>query len=63
MWSAFLASRLRQIDESELPAAEKARVTAVLTDALLRAINADEMEKRLEALERVLIGRKDKEKP
>jgi hypothetical protein len=56
-----LASRLRQIDESELPAADKARLTAVLSDALLRAINTDEMEKRLEALERVLIGRKDKE--
>jgi hypothetical protein len=37
-------------------------VTAALADALLRAIGVDVLDKRLEALQAVLIGRKDKER-
>jgi hypothetical protein len=54
-----LSVRLRQIEESELPMTEKTRLTAALTDALLRAINVDVLDKRLEALENVLLKRKD----
>jgi hypothetical protein len=56
----LLAGRLRQIDAAELPAGEKARLTATLADALLRAIGVDVLDKRLEALQAVLLGRKDK---
>jgi hypothetical protein len=55
-----LAGRLRQLDKADLPVAEKSRLTAAMADALLRAIGVDVMDKRLEALEAVLIGRKDK---
>jgi transposase-like protein len=58
----LLAARLRQIDQSELPTAEKARLTASLTDPLLRAISVDVLDKRLEALQSVLTGRKDRGK-
>src|SRR6185437_7299719 len=54
---AILAARLRQIDQSELPAVEKARLTAVLADSLLRAIGVDVIDKRLEAMHAVLVGR------
>jgi hypothetical protein len=57
-----LALRLRQIDQSQLSTGEKSRLTATLADALLRAISVDVLDKRLEAIEAVLIGRKDKEK-
>src|SRR5262245_62049894 len=53
-----LAARLRQLDAAELPTAEKARLTATLADALLRAIGVDVLDKRLEALQAVLTGRK-----
>src|SRR5262249_20380447 len=56
-----LAARLQQVDQSELPTVEKSRLTAALADALLRAIGVDVLDKRLEALQAVLIGRKDKE--
>ena len=56
----LLAARLRQTDAAELPAGEKARLTATLADALLRAIGVDVLDKRLEALQAVLGGRKDK---
>ena len=56
----LLASRLQQLDGSELPTAEKTRLTATLSDALLRALNVDVMEKRLEAIEAVLLARKEK---
>jgi hypothetical protein len=36
-------------------------LTATLADALLRAIGVDVLDKRLEALQAVLLGRKDKE--
>jgi hypothetical protein len=54
-----LAERLRQVDAAELPTGEKSRLTATLADALLRAIGADVLDKRLEALQAVLIGRKE----
>jgi hypothetical protein len=56
----LLAGRLRQVDAADLAAGEKARLTATLADALLRAIGVDVLDKRLEALQAVLIGRKDK---
>ena len=56
----LLAGRLRQLDAAELPTGEKARLTAALADALLRAIATDVLDKRLEALQAVLCGRKDK---
>jgi len=54
-----LSGRLRQADTAELPAGEKARLAAPLADALLRAITVDVLDKRLEALQAVLAGRKD----
>jgi hypothetical protein len=56
----LLAARLRQVDAADLAAGEKARLTAILADGLLRAIGVDVVDKRLEALQAVLIGRKDK---
>ena len=56
----LLAARLRQLDAAELPTGEKARLTAALADALLRAIGVDVLDQRLEALQAVLCGRKDK---
>jgi hypothetical protein len=56
----LLAARLRRLDQSDLPSGEKARLTATLADSLLRAIGVDVLDKRLEALQAVLIGRKDK---
>jgi hypothetical protein len=55
----ILAGRLQQLDKSELPTAEKSRLTAGLADALLRAIGVYVLDKRLSALQTVLIGRKD----
>jgi hypothetical protein len=57
-----LAARLRQLDAAELPTVEKSRLTATLTDALLRAFAADELSKRMEALGAVLLSRKDNER-
>ena len=56
-----LAGRLQQVDRAELSTAEKARLTGTLADALLRAIGVDVLDKRLEALQAVLAGRKDRE--
>jgi hypothetical protein len=56
----LLAVRLRQLDAADLAAGEKARLTATLADALLRAISVDVLDKRLEALQAVLCHRKDK---
>jgi hypothetical protein len=58
----MLAARLRQLDAAELPTVEKSRLTATLTDALLRAFAADELSKRMEALEAVFNSRKDNER-
>jgi len=57
---AMLGNRLRQLDQSELPTLEKSRLTATLADALLRAIGVDVLDKRLEALQSVLLTRKNK---
>ena len=57
---ALLGNRLRQLDQSELPTLEKSRLTATLADALLRAIGVDVLDKRLEALQSVLLDRKNK---
>jgi hypothetical protein len=54
-----LAARLRQLDAADLPTREKARLTATLADALLRAIGVDVLDKRLEALQAVLQSRQD----
>jgi hypothetical protein len=54
-----LAERLRQVDAAELPTGERSRLTATLADALLRAITTDVLDKRLEALQAVLVGRKE----
>jgi hypothetical protein len=58
----LLAARLGQVEAAELPTGEKSRLTAALADSLLRAIGVDVIDKRLEALQAVLIGRKDKER-
>jgi hypothetical protein len=58
----LLAARLRQVDQAELSTTEKSRFTAALADALLRAIGVNVLDKRLEALQAVLIGRKDNER-
>jgi hypothetical protein len=55
----ILAVRLRQLDQSELPTAEKSRLTATLSDTLLRAIGVDVLDKRLEALQSVLKTRQE----
>jgi hypothetical protein len=58
----LLATRLRQLDSTPLPSAEKARLTASLADTLLRAIRVYVIDQRLEALQTVLGGRNDKKK-
>jgi hypothetical protein len=57
-----LATRLRQLDAAQLPTSEKARLTATLADAFLRALSVDDLNKRMEALEAVLRSRKDDER-
>jgi hypothetical protein len=57
----LLSDELRAVEQSEMPTAEKARLLASLADALLRAINVDELEQRIEALQKVLLDRKNKE--
>jgi hypothetical protein len=57
---ALLATRLRQLEQSELPTAEKSRLTATLADACLRALGVEVLDKRLEALQAVLLARKQK---
>jgi len=54
----LLAARLRQLEAAELSTGEKTRLTATLTEALLRAIGVDVLDKRLGALQAVLGGRK-----
>jgi hypothetical protein len=55
----LLADRLSQLDAAELPAVERARLTATLADAMLRAYGVDVIDKRLEALQDVLSKRED----
>jgi Arc/MetJ family transcription regulator len=54
----LLAARLRQVDQAELSTTEKSRLTAALADALLRAVGVNVLDKRLEALQAVLLERK-----
>lgn len=56
----LLGNQLRQLEQSELPTAEKSRLTATLCDALLRALGVDVLDKRFEALQSVLLERKEK---
>jgi hypothetical protein len=56
----ILAARQRQTNRADLATPEKTRLTATLADALLRAIGVDVLDKRLESLEAVLGGRKDR---
>ena len=50
----ILSAQLRRVDGADLPTAEKSRLTTMLPAALLRAIEVDVLDKRLEALEAVL---------
>jgi hypothetical protein len=56
----LLGARLRQLDHSELPAGEKTRLTVSTADAFLRALGVEVLDKRLEALQAVLLPRKGK---
>lgn len=53
-----LSAHLRQIEASELSATEKSRQAVQLADTLLRAIQGDVLEQRLQSLEAVLFNRK-----
>jgi hypothetical protein len=55
-----LSDRLRQLDRADLPAGEVARLSATVADSLLRAIGIGVLDGRLEALQAVLVGRKDR---
>jgi hypothetical protein len=57
---ALLAERLREIDQSDLSTAEKARLTASLADAYLRAVGVNVLDKRLEAWDAVVLARKER---
>jgi hypothetical protein len=54
-----LADRLRQLEVSELSTTDKSRLSVSLAQALLRAIAVDVLDGRLEALQAVLLERKD----
>jgi hypothetical protein len=58
----MLSARLRQLDAADMPTGEKSRLTATLADALLAAFAIDDLGKKIEALEAVLLSRKDKER-
>jgi hypothetical protein len=57
-----LGRRLRQVEAADLPTAEKSRLTATLSDALLRALGVEVIDKRLEAVQAVLKARTEKGK-
>jgi hypothetical protein len=56
----LLTVRLQQLNAADLPSSVKARLTVTLGDALLRAVGVDEQNQRQEALEAVLLDRKEK---
>ncbi len=56
----LLTERLWQTERAELPAADKARLVAVLSDSLLRALGIADMEVRLAALEQAAERQKGK---
>src|SRR5262249_20763847 len=49
---ALLSAQLRQVEQAGLPMAERAKLTAALGDALLRAHSAADLEQRIAELER-----------
>ena len=55
-----LSDRLRQLDAADLPTSVKSRLTATVSDALLRAISISALEERLQALEAMLGQRSDR---
>jgi hypothetical protein len=55
-----LAAQIKQVEASALPTTDRVRLTTALTDALLRALGVEVIDKRLEQLQAVLGGRKDK---
>jgi transposase-like protein len=57
----LLAQRLACVDRAELSTHDKSRLSAALADVLLRAIGVNMLDRRLEALQAVLIGRQDSE--
>lgn len=54
----ILGQRLRELDRAELTMPDRTRLTASLADALLKAISVGVLDKRLEALQTVLLRRK-----
>lgn len=58
----LVSARLEQLDQSELSTSDKSRLTATLANALLQAISVDVLDKRLAALQGVLITRKEKKR-
>jgi hypothetical protein len=58
----MLSARLRQLDAADMPTGEKSRLTATLADALLAAFAIDDLGKKIEAMEAVLLSRKDHER-
>jgi hypothetical protein len=59
-----LTARLAEVEATEMPPGEKARLTSMLADALLRAIAAGDIDERLAALEArlgVVKGQQQKE--
>jgi hypothetical protein len=52
-----LAARLQELEGSEVAVGEKARVTATLADALLRAMTVHDLDLRIAAVEAVLATR------
>jgi hypothetical protein len=59
----ILGARLRQLEAADLPTAEKSRLTAALADGLLRAHTTAVLDKRLNALQSVLVARKENRTP
>jgi hypothetical protein len=49
-----LSARLRQIEKSELHSVEQTRLMTALSDALIRALSAEEFEQRLSAVETII---------
>lgn len=54
----LLGKQLRQLEQASLSSPEKSRLMVQVSDALLRALTTDVIEKRLEAVQSVLIQRK-----
>lgn len=57
-----LSAQLQRVEQSHLPTAEKTRLLTALADALLDAIGIDLHDKRLEAIQSVLLNRKERDK-